>query len=85
MILTLLLSYQGLFMLLMVADKQWSDREQQPIILCLRDGELPDNVNLARRIVTESALYTVADDILYYVDSKSSEIPGIIVPAAFQQ
>ena len=49
------------------AGKQWSDRELQPMILYLRDGELPDNVNLARRIVTESALYTMADNILYYV------------------
>ena len=37
------------------------------MILYLRDGELPDNVNLARRIVSESALYTMADNILYHV------------------
>ena len=67
------------------ADKQWSDRELQPMILYLRDGELPDNVNLARRIVTESALYTMADNILYYVGSKSSEIPRTVVPADLQQ
>ena len=33
----------------------------QLMILYLRDGELPDNVNLARRMVTESAVYTMAD------------------------
>ena len=33
----------------------------QSMILYLRDGELPDNVNLARRIVMESAVYTMAD------------------------
>ena len=65
------------------ADKQWSDRELQPMILYLRDGELPDNVSLARRILTESALYTMADNILYYVGSKSSEILRIVVSAAF--
>ena len=88
--LTLPLSYQDPLMLLMVslasyADKQWSDCELQPMILYLRDGEWPDNVNLARRIVTESALFTMADNILYYVDSKSSEIPQTVVPAALQQ
>ena len=55
------------------------------MILYLRDGELPDDVNLARRIVTKSALYTMADNILYHVSSKSSEIPQIMVPATFQQ
>ena len=54
------------------------------MILYLRDGELPDNVNLARRIVIESALYTMADFFIY-VGSKSSEIPPIVVPAALQQ
>ena len=51
------------------ADKQWSDCELQPMILYLRDSELPDNVKLSRRIVTEYALYTMADNILYYVGS----------------
>ena len=55
------------------------------MILYLRDGELPDDVNLARRIVTKSALYTLADNILYHVSSKSSEIPQIVVPVTFQQ
>ena len=55
------------------------------MILYLRDGELPDDVNLARRIVTKSALYTMADNILYHVSSKSSEIPQIVVPVTFQQ
>ena len=55
------------------------------MILYLRDGELPDDVNLARRIVTESAVYTMADNILYHVSSKSSEIPQIVVPVTFQQ
>ena len=30
------------------ADEQWSDSQLQPIILYLRDGELPDDVNLAK-------------------------------------
>ena len=47
------------------ADKQWSDCELQPMILYLRDGELPDNVNLARRIATEIPVYTMVDNILY--------------------
>ena len=54
------------------------------MILYLRDGELPDDVNLAR-IVTKSVLYTMADNIVYHVSSKSSEIPQIVVPVTFQQ
>ena len=67
------------------ADEQWNDHELQPLILYLRDGELPDDVNLTKRTVVESALYTMADNILYYVGSKSSEIPRAVVPATFQQ
>ena len=52
------------------------------MILYLRDGELPDDVNLAR-IVTKSVLYTMADNIVYHVSSKSSEIPQIVVPVTF--
>ena len=47
------------------ADEQWSNLELQPIILYLRDGELPNDVSVAKRIVAESALYTMADNILY--------------------
>ena len=43
------------------ADKQWNDPVLQSMILYLRDGELPDDVNLARRMVTESAVYTIVD------------------------
>ena len=65
MMLTLLLSYHNLLVLLMFslvfADKQWNDPALQSMILYLRDGELPDNVNLVRRMVTESTVYTMAD------------------------
>ena len=54
----------------------------QPIILYLRDGELPDDV---KKIVAESALYTMADSIFYYVGPKSSETPRAVVPADLQQ
>ena len=37
------------------------------------------------KIVAESALYTIADSILYYVGLKSSEIPRAVVPTALQQ
>ena len=67
------------------ADEQWSDSQLQPIILYLRDGELPDDINLAKKIVAESALYTIAHSILYYVGPKSSEIPRAVVPMALQQ
>ena len=43
--------------------------------LYLRDGELQDDVSMTRRIVVESALYTKVDNILYYLGSKSREIP----------
>ena len=56
------------------ADEQWSDSQLQRIILYLRDGELPDDINLAKKIV--------ADSILYYVGPKSSEIPRAEVSAA---
>ena len=65
------------------ADEQWSDLELRPMILYLRDGELPNDVSIAKRLVAEFALYTMANNILYYVGSKSNEIPRAVVPATF--
>ena len=37
----------------------------------LKDGKLSDNEELAKKVVAEAPLYTVVNDILYYLGTKS--------------
>ena len=67
------------------SDEQWNDGLLQPMILYLRDGELPEDGSAAKKIVTESVLFTLADNILNYVGSKSEEMPRAVVPSSLQQ
>ena len=67
------------------SDVQWNDGLLQPMILYLRDGELPEDGSAAKKIVTESVFFTLADNILYYVGPKSEEMPRAVVPSSLQQ
>ena len=45
------------------ADEQYNDELLQPIIVYLKDGKLPDNEKLAKKVVAEASLHTVVNDI----------------------
>jgi len=66
------------------SDEQWSDGLLQPMILYLRDGELPEDGPAGRKIATEFVLFTLADNILYYVGPKSENMPKAVVPSSLQ-
>ena len=44
------------------SDEQWNDGLLQPMILNLRDGELLEDGSTAKKIVTESVLFTLDDN-----------------------
>ena len=41
---------------------------------------MPEDSQLAKKVVAESTVYTVCDNVLYYVGSKQIETARVIVP-----
>ena len=50
----------------------------------MKEGKLPDNEELAKKVAAEIVLYAVVNDILYYVGTKS-EMPTAVLPSALHQ
>ena len=65
--------------------EQLMDQELKPIILYLKDGTLSEDAKIAKKIVAESALYAIFDDILYYVGPKQTETSRVAVPQQLRQ
>ena len=61
-------------------DEQMKDPELSSIILYLRDGTLPGDATLAKKIVAESTLYALCNNVLYFVGPKQTEISRVVVP-----
>jgi len=53
-----------------ISDAQMKDQELEPIIQYLKNGVLPGDGKVAKKVVTESILYAIRNDILYYVGPK---------------
>ena len=53
-----------------ISDAQMKDQELEPIIQYLKNGVLPEDGKVAKKVVTESILYAICNDILYYVGPK---------------
>ena len=60
--------------------KSNSKTSLRAIILYLKDGTLPEDVKLAKKVVVESTVYTICNDVLYYVGSKQMETAHVVVP-----
>ena len=56
-----------------LSNEQLKDQELTPIIMYLKDGTLPEDVKLAKKLVTEATLYAIHNDILYYVGPTQTE------------
>ena len=52
-----------------------------PIMTYLAKGVLPEDSQLAERIIVQASLYTMADGILYYIRQRKDSIPKVIVPS----
>ena len=62
-----------------VGQGQLKDQALKPIILYLKDGTLPEDSQLAKKDVAESTVYTVCDNVLYYLGSKQMETARVVV------
>ena len=49
------------------------DQEVKPIILYLKDGTLPEDTKLAKKIQAKAAMYAIYNDILYHVGPIQTE------------
>ena len=56
------------------------DQEIKPIILYLKDETLPEYTKLAIKIIPETTLYAIFDDILYYIGPTQKEMSQVVVP-----
>ena len=59
------------------SDEQFKDPELQLMIRYLKEGEDP---KLAKKVVTESVMYAIVNDVLYYVGPKQTETSRVAVP-----
>ena len=65
--------------------EQLMDQEVQPIILYLKDGTLPEDTKVAKKIRAEAAMYAIYNDILYYVGPTQTETSRAVVPQQLRQ
>ena len=55
-------------------EEQLKDPTLHPIMVYLSEGELPENAEIAAKIVMQASLYTMVDKILYYIGQKNSPV-----------
>ena len=51
----------------------------------LVEGALPEDDQLAERIIVQASLYTMADGILYYIGQRKDSIPKVVVPSEYKE
>ena len=56
-----------------------------PIMNFLSEGVLPEDSQVAAKIVVQASLYTVADGILYYIGQKEDSIPKVVIPSDYKK
>jgi len=59
--------------------EQLKDQHLQPLILCLKNKTLQEDTKLAHKIVAEATLYTLFNDILYYVGPTQTKTSRVVV------
>jgi len=58
----------------MISDAQMKGPKLEPIIHCLKDGILPEDSELAKKVRAESTMNAMFNDILYYVRPKQTKV-----------
>ena len=66
-------------------EEQRKGPELSEIIHFIQTEELPQEEKRARKIALQSSLFTVADDTLYYVDSKQKHLKRVAVPTHLKE
>ena len=63
------------------ATEQSRDPYILQLIQCLNNGTLPRNEHHAKLVATQSPLFMLLDEVLYYVDPKQRVVKRCVVPA----
>ena len=66
-------------------EEQLRDPALYPIMNYLSKGVLPEDSQVAAKLVAEASLYTMADEILYYIGQKKDSIPKVVVPSDYKK
>ena len=67
------------------AEEQRKDPKVLDYILFLEKGELPLDQQRARKVALQETLFTIVDQILYYVDPKQTNRRRAVVPCQLQE
>ena len=65
-------------------EEQLRDPTLHPIMAYLFEGVLPEDSQLATKMIVQASLYTMADGILYYIGHKDS-VPKVVVPSEYKK
>ena len=63
-----------------ISEEHFKDQELRPTILYLQDGTLSEDVKLGKKVVVDSVVYAICNDVLYCVGSKQMETAHDVVP-----
>ena len=66
-------------------EEQWKDPQLREIIHFLDTDELPADDKQARKIAVQQSMFTVVDDVLYYIDPKRDHQKRIAVPKQLRE
>ena len=66
-------------------NEQLKDPALCPIMKYLSEGVLPEDTQVAAKVIVQASLYTVADGILYYTGQKKDSTPIVVVPCDYKK
>ena len=68
-----------------LANMQAEDPDLQELHVFVKQGHLPQDEIRARKMVLQQSLFTVVDDVLYFVDPKRNNRKRAVVPKSLQR
>ena len=66
-------------------EEQLRDPALCPIMNYLSEGVLPEDSQVAAKLIVQASLYTMADGILYYIGQKKDSVPKVVVPSEYKK
>ena len=67
------------------AEEQRNDSNIQELVNYLEKGILPEDTQSARKVVSLAPLFTIVDNILYFIDARQSNLRRAVVPHQLRQ
>ena len=68
-----------------LSSQQLADPSLYPIILYLKEGNLPEDSKEAQEVIALAQQFTMLDGVLCRMNPKQGEFPQIVVPASLKQ